>query len=72
VATVPALIPGLQYHVTFTDLGPRGVYTEPFRVAPGQAVRLPDLAAPPEPEDAGHIGRQLDKRSPGAEAPPRK
>jgi hypothetical protein len=66
---LPALVPGLQYHATFADLGPRAVYTAPFRVAPGQAVRLPDVVAPPESEDEGHAKPQAEK---GADAPARK
>ena len=42
---LPALVPGLEYEVIFTDGGRREYRSQPFRVEPGQVVALPDIVA---------------------------
>jgi RNA polymerase sigma factor (sigma-70 family) len=69
VLTVPTLIPGLQYHILFNDAGPKGVYAAPFRVAPGQSLRLPDLVARPDGDDEEHARPPSDARSNPADDP---
>jgi hypothetical protein len=51
IATLPALIPGLQYTVSFTRSVGRPVSSAPFRVTPGQTLHLPDLAFTAESKD---------------------
>jgi RNA polymerase sigma factor (sigma-70 family) len=46
-ASLPALIPGLEYKVGFL-IGGRERLTEPFRVAPGQTARPLVVEVPPE------------------------
>jgi RNA polymerase sigma factor (sigma-70 family) len=50
VVALPGLIPGLQYQVAFSRPGSKTVYSQPFRVAPGESKKLPDIVAPSEPE----------------------
>jgi hypothetical protein len=55
IVVLPALVPGLEYSVDFiTDAG-RVYQSRPFRVAPGQAVRLPDVVVGEE-DHGGHTG----------------
>jgi RNA polymerase sigma factor (sigma-70 family) len=51
--SLPALIPGLEYKAGFM-VGGQERLTEPFRVGPGQTVRLPDVVVPQEPAADGH------------------
>ncbi len=67
--TVPALIPGLQYHIVFEDLGPKTAFTAPFRVAPGQSLRLPDLVAPLHGDDEEHARPPTETPSKTTDAP---
>jgi RNA polymerase sigma factor (sigma-70 family) len=59
--TLPALVPGLQYSMTFNDLGPRPVITPPFRVTSGQTLRLPDVVSTREIVEEGNANRPPDK-----------
>jgi RNA polymerase sigma factor (sigma-70 family) len=60
VVTLPVVAPGLQYHIVFSDVGPRTVSTAPFRISSGEAVRLPDLVVP-APEDDLPAGPPTEK-----------
>jgi RNA polymerase sigma factor (sigma-70 family) len=44
--SLPAIIPGLEHKVAFT-IGGRERFSEPFQVAPGQSVRVPDVKLTP-------------------------
>jgi hypothetical protein len=72
LVAVPALVPGLQYHVTFSDWLPQAVVTAPFRVRAGEGMRLPDLVVPPKLDDEGHAAPQIEKLHKDADAPARK
>jgi RNA polymerase sigma factor (sigma-70 family) len=52
---LPALVPGLEYSVSFLGDDRRYFHAKPFRVAPGQVVRLPDIVSG-EDEAGGHPG----------------
>jgi hypothetical protein len=54
-AVLPALVPGLEYRVDFVIDGRSVSRSSPFRVAPGQTVRLPD-AVINEDGNGGHTG----------------
>jgi RNA polymerase sigma factor (sigma-70 family) len=69
ILTVPEIVPGLQYHISFAELGSKSVYTAPFRLAPGQSLRLPDVVAPPETNDEERAKPPSDNRGKTAEAP---
>jgi hypothetical protein len=55
VAVLPALVPGLEYRVDFGIDGSWVSRSRPFRVAPGQTVRLPDMVID-EDGNGGHPG----------------
>jgi RNA polymerase sigma factor (sigma-70 family) len=65
---MPAVIPGLQYHVGFSDVGTREVFSKPFQVIPDQSLWLPALKAPPQVEE-GHAEHQAELLQKGSEAP---
>jgi protocatechuate 3,4-dioxygenase beta subunit len=52
IVVLPALVPGLEYRVDFVPDGRRVYGGDPFRVAPGQEIRLPDVVWP-EDDGAG-------------------
>jgi hypothetical protein len=52
---LPALVPGLEYTVTF-EVGGRSYRTPGFRAAAGETVRPPDVVAKPDETD-GHAAR---------------
>jgi RNA polymerase sigma factor (sigma-70 family) len=72
IVTLPALVPGLQYSMTFNDLGPRPIISPPFRVTSGQALRLPDVVATPDPDEEGNANRPPDKAPGETDAPGRR
>jgi hypothetical protein len=55
IAVLPALVPGLEYRVDFVIEGRGCPRTSPFRVAPGQVVRLPDVVVNDD-SHGGHTG----------------
>jgi RNA polymerase sigma factor (sigma-70 family) len=54
-AILPALVPGLKYYVEFVIDGRWVSRTNPFPVAPGETVRLPDVVIDVD-GNAGHAG----------------
>jgi hypothetical protein len=55
IAVLPALVPGLEYRVDFAVDGRWYPRSSPFRVAPGQTVRLPDVVVNDD-GNGGHTG----------------
>jgi hypothetical protein len=68
VLQLPALIPGMQYTVQFADRAGRVISSKPFRVQPGESVRLPDLVMPPDVEHAGGAEPAVEKPAKPPEA----
>jgi hypothetical protein len=54
IAVLPTLVPGLEYRVDFV-VDDRYSRSSPFRVAPGQTVRLPDVVISDD-STGGHTG----------------
>jgi RNA polymerase sigma factor (sigma-70 family) len=52
---LPAIVPGLEYSVSFTGTGGGTYSTKLFRVAPAETLDLPDIVVPLEEAD-GHVG----------------
>jgi RNA polymerase sigma factor (sigma-70 family) len=53
---LPALVAGLEYSISFIVDSRAEYRTRPFRVLPGECVRLPDVVA--GDADAGHFGNE--------------
>jgi RNA polymerase sigma factor (sigma-70 family) len=64
--TVRALVPGLQYHVVFTELGKRSANSAPFQVTAGQSAWLPDVVLPAETDELDQQPDKLPKAPEGS------